>query len=472
LQQDKLLLEAKLKEALAAQPAAVDPRELALAGQRITNLQKENDLLRVALDAAKARSAAGNTRALEQALAETNRKLAEQTALSAQLAREKEALQAGSKGSRSEAEAATLRAENALLKKQLAAVKAAPPATDQAQGAAQQLALARAQLAAMQSDKALLRLEKAALENRVKQLTAGAPAQPPAPVAAGPPRSEDAARVKQLQRERDDLQKKLEAALRELDSRKSKAVAARVREMETELAGLRARLSVYETKKVPYTSEELALFRTPETRLAQNEPAAARKSVAQVPSGMAVLAAEAQRHFQARQYDKAEEAYGQMLRRDQKSVYVLANLAAVQLEANHLPQAEKNIQQALSLAPEDPYSLAILGYLKFRQAKFDAALDALSRAAKLDPNNAEIQNYLGLTLSEKGMRGPAETALRKALDLDPMYASAHNNLAVIYITQQPPLVELARWHYQKALTAGHPRNPELEKMFQGKKAIE
>ena len=24
-------------------------------------------------------------------------------------------------------------------------------------------------------------------------------------------------------------------------------------------------------------------------------------------------------------------------------------------------------------------------------------------------------------------------------------------------------VELARWHYQKALDAGHPRNPELEK---------
>ena len=47
-------------------------------------------------------------------------------------------------------------------------------------------------------------------------------------------------------------------------------------------------------------------------------------------------------------------------------------------------------------------------------------------------------------------------------------ADFRDNLAVAYITQQPPLVELARWHYQKALAAGHPRNPELEKMLDAK----
>ena len=40
---------------------------------------------------------------------------------------------------------------------------------------------------------------------------------------------------------------------------------------------------------------------------------------------------------------------------------------------------------------------------------------------------------------------------------------------MIYITQQPPLVELARWHYQKALAAGQPHNLELEKMLDAKK---
>ena len=45
------------------------------------------------------------------------------------------------------------------------------------------------------------------------------------------------------------------------------------------------------------------------------------------------------------------------------------------------------------------------------------------------------------------------------------FADAHINLAVVYITQQPPLAELARWHYQKALAAGHPANPDLEKLL-------
>jgi Tfp pilus assembly protein PilF len=94
----------------------------------------------------------------------------------------------------------------------------------------------------------------------------------------------------------------------------------------------------------------------------------------------------------------------------------------------------------------------------------------LSRAAKLDPQNPEIENYLGVTLSHKGLRAQAETALRKAIQLDPNYAAAHNNLAVIYVSQQPPLVELARWHYQKAVDAGQPRNPDLEKLLADKGA--
>ena len=42
---------------------------------------------------------------------------------------------------------------------------------------------------------------------------------------------------------------------------------------------------------------------------------------------------------------------------------------------------------------------------------------------------------------------------------------------MIYATQQPPLVELARWHYQRALANGQPRNPELEKLFEQKAAV-
>jgi len=53
LQADRIVMEAKLKEALSVQPAEVDPRELAKAEEHIKTLQKENDLLKVALQTEK-----------------------------------------------------------------------------------------------------------------------------------------------------------------------------------------------------------------------------------------------------------------------------------------------------------------------------------------------------------------------------------------------------------------------------------
>jgi Flp pilus assembly protein TadD len=174
---------------------------------------------------------------------------------------------------------------------------------------------------------------------------------------------------------------------------------------------------------------------------------------------------QAQSYFANQQFDKAEAAYRQVLQLDQKNVPALANLAAIQVEAKHFEDADASLKAALAVTSEDAYTFYVLGLLRFRQAKYDEALDALSRSAKLDSQRAEVQNYLGLTLSEKGLRGPAEAAMRKAIELQPNYAGAHYNLALFYVTQQPKFPALARWHYQKALSAGFPRNADLEKML-------
>jgi len=565
LQADKTVLEAKLKEALSVQPAAMDPRELARAEAQISDLQKENDLLKVSLAQEKNKPvAAPDTQALDearqsleeanrklaeqtrlaetltsekaalqskldslaaqtvntaeletarqaleeanrklaeqtrlaealasekaalqskldnlpaqpantaeletarQALEEANRKLAEQTRLAEALTGEKESLQARVTALRTDAEAAAaLRAENQLLKKQVADLQAAPAPASPAEELNRQLAQAQAQIAALQSDTEILRLEKSALADRVKQLS-DAPA-----ATAATTRAADAARIKELERERDDLRRSLAVANKELYSRKGRAAAARLAGLEQQLATLRARLQVYEARQVPYTAEELALFRRPEPRLEQPVKRASRASAQELPAGTVALVAEAQRLHANREYAKAEEKYLQVLQQDRNNAPTLANLAAIELDQNHLAAAETNIMQAIALAPEDAFSQFVLGRLRFVQANYDEALDALSRAARLDPQDAQIQNFLGLTLSEKGLRGPAETALRKAIQLDPGYGNAHHNLAVIYLTQQPPLAELARWHYQKALAAGHSRNANLEKMIEARSA--
>lgn len=520
LQADKSLLEAKLREAFSAQPAAADPRELARAEETIKFLQKDNDLLKASLAQQKLKPAA-DSKALEEArqalahakreldrqtekadtlerekaalqtkldklkpgsndaaiertrkaLAEANRKLAAQTDEAKKLSRQKEDLEARVKVLAADSQAAAaLRAENEILKKQVAAGRGAPAGARQAEATRRQLAQARIRIATLQSDMQILLFQKAALQKRLNQApvaVATALPQPPPPR----PKDEDTRRLKQLERERDDLRKQLQAVNKQLARRINQVVPSRVQEVEAQLAALQAQLEVFEARRVPYTAEELAVLRPPEPELAASELKAG-KSVKELPPGTTSFVLQARQHFSAKQFDKAEQDYLEVLRQDPRSVPSLANLATIQLQLNKLDDADKHIQQALALEPNDLVSLSVLGQLRFRQRRYDDALDAFSRAAKLDPQDAQLQNFLGLALSEKGLRGPAEAAFRRAVQIDPTYGDAHKNLAFVYLTQQPPLVELARWHYQKALAAGSARNPELEKLFEARKAIE
>lgn len=463
MQDDRSLLEAKLREALAARPAGVDPRELARAQDQIRMIQKQNDLLQVSLFQEKQKTAtlsnSGELVQVKRDLEDTKRQLADQTARANLLTEENASLQSQLKdSSANDVVVASLRSENESLRAMLNRPKGAgaPPVPES--DLSRQLAEARSRIASLESDQEVWRLEKIALQNRVKQLSSQTPT-----IAGASVWSSDSDHVKQLERERDDLQKKLDSAQRELYGRNGKAVATQVDQLAEELETLRARLDVYESKAVPYSPEEMALFRKPE--VAVTDPHQGEKSVRELPPGTVELVAAAQHDFSERSYQQAEQKYLEVLKHDSKNVDTLANLAAIQIEMGHYEDAEKNLKAALASTPNDPFSLSLLGNLKFRQAKYDDALNALSRAAKLDPQNAEIENFLGLTLSEKGMRSAAETAFRKAVILNPNYGGAQNNLAVFYLTQNPPSVELARWHYQKAIATGFPRNPDLEKLL-------
>ena len=479
---DKSLLEAKLKEALSAQPAALDPQELAKAQEQIKGLQKENELLKAGLAQAKTNSVpavAANFDKAQPSLAEASRKVAQLLEANATLVLEKEVLQTRVKNmTAADLANAALRDENEILKKQVVELKGRGVAASPSGDMDRKLQEAQAQLAVLQSDKQILRLEKIALENRVKQFAA-------APVVAIVTNavvhndsfptnlldSVTAGKIAQLEAQRDELQKSLNATTKEIYGRKKgKETAARIDEMTRQLAALRARIEVFEAHPIPYTEEELALLSKPGVTLMASAHISARKPAKELPPSAAVLLSEAKRYFLAHELDKAEAKYLEVLKLDDKNVATLADLASIQLESGRAAEAEKNLQAALAVEPNDDYSLYVLGQLKFQQKKYDEAFDALSRAAQLNPQNARVQNLLGLTLSEKGSRGPAETAFRKAIQFDPGFADAHINLAVVYITQQPPLVELARWHYQKALATGHAPNPGLERLLDPTKA--
>ncbi len=507
------VLQAKLKEALSAQPAAIDSRELTRAQEKIRSLMKENDLLKVSRGGAISttgtaapvmekviyvtnyvtihitnapvevtnladvfvkntglvivtnyiRTVVVDTNALETLRldrAAAIKNFNDEHARAAQLADElQEAKKTSSSGTADAAALTVLLSENAKLKSELATLSAAAGGNLDTGKMADELKQARAQIAQLQSELEVAALEKATLERKLKELTSATNSS--AGVAAYE------ARLRELTQERDNLIEQLDTANKQKPGNSSET-QAQISALNLQVATLRSRLAVVEAQPVPYTTEELALLNKPLPKPAS--PDAGKKSIKEMPAGTMELVASAQQHFAKNEFDQAGADYQKILDRDENNGIALANLATIELQQGKLPEAEKHIKAALAQSPDDAYNLATLGFLKFREEKYDDALDALSRAAKLDPNNPEIENYLGVTLSHEGQRKPAEAALRRAIELNPNYAPAHNNLAVIYLSQTPPMAEMARWHYQKALDAGQPRNPDLEKMLADKGA--
>jgi tetratricopeptide (TPR) repeat protein len=450
LQGENETLQGKLKEALSVQPEGASAAAYEQLQQQVRELSKENDLLKAAA------AHLTNTpppNVTGQNNSKVQQDLAVQTARAGQLTRENEALAAKVLALTGDADAAeALRRENEVLKKELANVHL-PVATNETAD----LAMARAQIARLQADANENWLEKSALENRVQQLQAASLAG--AAEAATGDQPDLQSQIRELKLERDQLLAQLGQANRKLKSRKNESSVAQMDALAQQIEALRDRVEVDEGETVPYTPQELALF-TPEPLTA--DPKAEKKSYRKLSGGAAVLVAEAQSYFSNRKYDKAAADYEEVLKQNQNNPLALANLASAELQENETAEADAHIQAALALEPNDPFNLTVLGRVRFSEGNLDGALDALDRAVKIDPQNAQIQNSLGVALAQKGLRVQAETAFRKAVQIDPNYGDAHKNLAIIYLSTVPPMVEMARWHYDKALVAGVPPNPQIE----------
>ncbi|HEV2319985.1 MAG TPA: tetratricopeptide repeat protein [Verrucomicrobiae bacterium] len=458
LQGQNETLQAKLKEALSVQPEGASAAAYDQLQQQVRELSKENDLLKA--------TAAQMTNAPLPAV-QNNDKLRQdleiQTARAGQLARENDTLEAKILALTTDANAAeALRRENEVLKKELANVHLPAETNDAAELASAQTRIGQlqAQVTRMQSDAAENWLEKTALEKRVQQLQDESLAS--AIQNQSPDQRDLQSQIRELKLERDQLLAELGQANRKLKSRKSQSAAAQMDALAQQIETLRDRVEVDEGETVPYTPQELALF-TPEPLAA--DPKAEKKSYRKLSGGAAVLVAEAQSYFSNRQYDKAAADYEQVLKQSQNNPLALADLASAELEQNKIDEADAHIRAAIQLDPNDPFNLTVLGRVRFSEGNLDGALDALDRAVKLDPQNPQIQNFLGVALAQKGLRVQAETAFRKAVQIDPNYGDAHKNLAIIYLSTVPPMVEMARWHYEKALVAGVPANAQIEQML-------
>jgi Flp pilus assembly protein TadD len=465
LSSQNALLEAKLREAFKVQPAAVDPRELEKAEQRIKQLQKERDLLRVTIEQS-ATKPGGNSPA------ETKKNLVTQSAV-----------------------AGLLQKQNEELQKQIIDLTARLKTVARPGSSREALAL-KETIAALEASNRIMKEEQTMMENRLKDFIkryGSATVQRQNELEKELAAAREAAKV--AEQERDALIEKLNTVTRQLNERTAStpttpttpnpagttAANAATKELETQLESIRAKLQIFEARNVPYTPEELALFQQPPIKLASAQtnavpaPAAAGTATTattppprELPADSQALLVDAQHAVEGNRFAEAEQRYRQLLTQDDKNAFVLAKLAAVQMDQDKLPEAEATLQQALAVSPQDPVALYLSGGLKLRQEKYDEAVEALSLSAKIDPEKAQTHYLLGQALIQKGSRGPAEASLRRALQLKPAWSEAHYLLAVLY-AQEPNFRELARYHYNRALSGGASRNYQLE-LFMGKAA--
>lgn len=172
---EKQTLEAKLREALSAQPAPVDPRELQAAVERISALQSTNKTLLTKLEAQEAdrRNLVDKVVAEEanRALAETRRQLDEQKAAAARLQKERTEVELKLQNIQEDI-LKPLRFENQTLRTQVGDLKSDTEKGRQVADLSARLTKVQVDLDELRKRNESLAAEKTALEKQVEDLKA------------------------------------------------------------------------------------------------------------------------------------------------------------------------------------------------------------------------------------------------------------------------------------------------------------
>ena len=174
------------------------------------------------------------------------------------------------------------------------------------------------------------------------------------------------------------------------------------------------------------------------------------------------LSAQAGKAFSSGNLPVAEELYGKALALSPTSPRLLVNLAAVKTRLGKTAESVELARKALSYDWQNSQAWLLLGMNSLEAGKDDEAIADLMQATLRDDANPRAHNYLGIAAGRKGWSEVSEKELRRAVELDPDYADANFNLAVFYLGRTPPLIEMVRRHYQRALDLGCPHDAALE----------
>ena len=147
------------------------------------------------------------------------------------------------------------------------------------------------------------------------------------------------------------------------------------------------------------------------------------RASAQEPNDPAWFQQQGDRLFQARQLEKASEAYQQAIKLQPNNAKANAGLGFAYGAMGRYPQAVEAFKHAIRLQPKAPFAYGGLGTSYLMLKRYEESKEAYQQAIRLKPDFAEAHYGLGRTYLMLGDRDGALEAYNVLKTLDPESAA-------------------------------------------------
>ncbi len=164
-------------------------------------------------------------------------------------------------------------------------------------------------------------------------------------------------------------------------------------------------------------------------------------------------------------WKKAREVYLELLEKAPDNALAYANLGVVEHQLKNLSAANANLTRSLQINPTIAQNWLSLGLVQYEKGDLNLSISSLTRAIHEAPNDGQTRLVLAAVIRDYGWEEAAIMELKRALMIDPKLADAHYNLALSYLSFDPPKLELARRHYYSAIDLGTAPSEEIEKQL-------
>ncbi|MDB6003041.1 MAG: hypothetical protein JWR15_28 [Prosthecobacter sp.] len=256
---------------------------------------------------------------------------------------------------------------------------------------------------------------------------------------------------------------------------------AELQKMESASNDLVKQVEEMKNARMILTPDEEKLFSDPVVRellgpkgvqatlIANASPDSDKKAAPPAPTSVEKLISQANETYMNKDFESAAKFYQDALRAEPKNVTALIGLGITRQRENKHADAEVSLQKALAYDPTNEPASFALGVTYFKQERWKDAMTYFEKSLAKRPDNASGRHYLGIIATKLNLMERAEREFKTALAIDPAYGEAHFNLAVLYITWDPPQWDKARTEYSEAIKKGVRPDANLEKLLEGGK---